>query len=96
MSSDWRPELSKLILELIEIGKNEGFYNTKPVGSDWTRYKHKRAREIGVIISKLENKFGYENLELMKHAHAAICQEFDTAVGSELSGAWDAVGRWQD
>ena len=83
-----KPEVEKLIAELIDIGKRDDFLSERPGGLFNGQCHNIRARAIG----KRLNDIG--GLELMQAAHRRVRKKLGINLTSHLEYAWSDIGQW--
>lgn len=81
-------EADRLVEELIEIGKTDGYLSMRPGGKFNETNKHIRARQIGQEL----NKRG--GMDLMKAANYAVRARLGGVPARELEAAWGYIGNW--
>ncbi len=84
-----RPEIEKLLEELIRIGKDDD-YLALTVGSGFNVDKrHIRARAIGKRMHEVGG------MNLMLWAHKKVQRRLKRQLAEHLEYAWDGVGEWR-
>jgi hypothetical protein len=87
--TDSSSEISELINELIEIGKNYGFLSSVSGGKLNDNGRNIRAREIGARLHELGG------FNLMQEVYYSIRNSLNVAHAAELEVAWKSIGLWQ-
>jgi len=87
--TDSSSEISKLINELMEIGRDDGFLSDVPGDNFNENCRNIRAREIG---AKLHELGGFN---LMQEVYYSIRKSLSVAHAAELEVAWKSIGLWQ-
>lgn len=85
---EMKPEVDKLIDELITIGKKDDYLSEHPGGSFNGQCHHIRARAIG----KRLNEIG--GMDLMLFAHQQVAKKLGSQMSSHLDYAWNEIGGW--
>ncbi len=88
VSPENRKEIDALILELIEIGRNQDYLSERPGGEFNAQCHNIRARAIG----RRFNDVG--GLELMQAVYARVRRKLGSNMASHLEYAWDGIGKW--
>lgn len=83
-----KPEVDRLIGELIRIGKGEDFLSERSGGSFDQTCRHKRAREIGQRMNDLGG------LTLMEYVRDRVKKQLGETLSTHLEYAWDEIGVW--
>ncbi len=83
-----KPEVDKLLDELIKIGKNEDFLSERPIPPFNGQCRHVRARAIGKRLSDIGG------FAMMEFAHRKVRRKLGAQLGGHLEYAWDGVGDW--
>ena len=84
-----RPEVEKLLAELLRIGQTEDFLSERP-GLSYNRdCRHVRTRQIGARLDELGG------LNLMAYVHRQVKRKLGKILGEHLEAAWDKVGPWR-
>ncbi len=83
-----KPEIDKIVEELVSIGKRDDFLSEHPGGPFNMHCRHIRAREIG----KRLNEIG--GVELMDFIQRRIAKRLDANLAAHLSYAWTDIGKW--
>jgi len=91
------PEVEKLLAELVDIGRTDGFISKEPDGK-FEHFRHVRVREIGKELDAIGgtplmrtvcNKYDAIVTEAEKHGTHVI-----NADSAALEIAWDGIGIW--
>ncbi len=83
-----RPQVAKMIDDLIRIGQNEGFLSERPGGSFNIQCRNTRARETG---KQLHNLGGVKLMDfVMRKLQRPLGQE----LCSHLEYCWAEIGEW--
>jgi hypothetical protein len=84
-----KPEVDRLLDELIRIGNNEDYLSEGPFiqGFD-SKSRHIRTREIG---KRLEEIGGFD---LMEAAYNRVRKKLGANMATHLEYAWAEIGRW--
>lgn len=83
-----KPEVDRMVDELVRIGKAEDFLSERPGGSFNAQCRHVRAREIG----KRLNEIG--GFALMEMIYKRIRKQMGAQLASHLSYSWAEIGKW--
>ena len=83
-----KPEIERLINELVRIGKTEDFLSERPGGSFNIQCRHLRTREIGKRLDELGG------IELMEYIQKKISKKLNPNLAAHLGYAWTDVGKW--
>lgn len=83
-----RPEVDRLIHDLIQIGIKEDYLSERPGGAFNQQCRHIRSREIG----KRLNEIG--GLPLMEYAYKKVKSKASKQLAIHLEYAWNEVGEW--
>lgn len=83
-----KPEVNKLVAELIKIGIKEDYLSEQPGSGYNFQCRHLRTREIG----KRLNEIG--GLSLMMWAFEKVRKKAGKVPASHLEYAWQEVGEW--
>lgn len=83
-----KPEVDRMVEELVRIGKAEDFLSERPGGSFNAQCRHVRARDIG----KRLNEIG--GFALMEQIYKRIRKQLGAQLSSHLSYAWADIGKW--
>ncbi|MHB0923458.1 MAG: hypothetical protein ACYC6H_06935 [Bellilinea sp.] len=86
--SELKPEVDRMVQDLIRIGQTEDFLSERPGGSFNAQSRHIRAREIG----KRLNEIG--GFELMEKIYKRVRKQLGAQVATHLSYAWAEIGKW--
>ena len=85
---DRKDEIFDLIEELMAIGKNEDFLSEHPGGAFNRQCRHKRAREIGILLNEIGE------YELMEFVYEKIRRKLGNSLGDHLEFTWGSIGEW--
>lgn len=85
---EYKPEVEKLIAELIKIGKTDDFLSERPGNPFNIKCRHIRAREIG------ERLYEIGSISLMEYAYNKVTKKLGNNLGSHLEYAWSEIGNW--
>jgi hypothetical protein len=81
-------EVTRLLDELVRIGKNEDFLSERP-GAGYNREsRHIRTREIGKRLDEIGG------LALMEYANRHVRRKLGKNLSWHLEAAWKDIGRW--
>lgn len=83
-----RPEVERLLDELIKIGKQDDYLSETPGGTFNVQCRHTRAREIG---RRLHEIGGYA---LMEFGYKRVRKKLGAALSAHLEYAWSEIGDW--
>jgi hypothetical protein len=83
-----KPEVDRMINDLIRIGEREDFLSERSGGSFTAHCRHVRAIEIG----KRLNDIG--GFELMEFVLKKVRKRLGANLSSHLSYAWTDIGKW--
>jgi hypothetical protein len=83
-----RPEVERLVTELINIGIKEDYLSEHPGGGYNMQCRHLRTREIGKRLSELGG------LSLMSWTFERVRKKAGKVAASHLEYAWEDVGEW--
>lgn len=83
-----KPEVDRLIEELLQIGKKEDYLSERPGGAFNGQCHHIRTRQIGKRLHEIGG------LELMQHAHKQVRKKAGGQLSSHLEYAWNEIGGW--
>ncbi len=86
--SQLRPEVERLLTELIQIGKMDDFLSERPGGSFNVQCRHLRAIQIG---KRLDEIGGFA---LMEFARRRIRRSLGAQLTAHLEYCWDGIGKW--
>jgi hypothetical protein len=86
--TEQRPEVERLVDELIRIGRTDDFLSESRGGSFNKDYRHIRARQIGTRLDEIGG------FELMEFVSRRIKKKLGKNLGSHLDYAWTEIGRW--
>jgi hypothetical protein len=81
------PEVDRLVAELMQIGRTDGYLSMQPGGKFNENCRHIRAREIGEAL----NKRG--GMDLMQAAYYRVRAALPDEARS-LESAWGYIGEW--
>lgn len=85
---EMKPEVDKLVEELIRIGKKEDFLSEVPGGQFNGQCRHIRARQIGKRLDEIGG------LDLMLYANKQVHKKIGAQLSSHLEYAWSEIGDW--
>jgi hypothetical protein len=83
-----RPEVKKMIEELIQIGNRDDFLSERPGTPFNLQCRHLRAIEIG---KRLDEIGGWV---LMDYVRRRIAKKMNPTMGEHLGYAWTGIGDW--
>ncbi len=83
-----KPEVDRLLAELIQIGIKDDFLSERPGGNFNGHCHHIRARAIGKRLDEIGG------LELMQYAHKKVRKKLGVNLTAHLEYAWSEIGRW--
>ncbi len=83
-----RPEVEKLLRELVQIGKMEDFLSERPGGAFNYQCRHMRAIQIGKRLDEIGG------LPMMEFARRHIRRSVGVQLISHLDYCWEGVGKW--
>lgn len=83
-----RPEVERLLHELIQIGKVEDYLSERPGSGFNVQCRHVRAIQIG---KRLDEIGGFE---LMEFARRRVQRSLGIQLTSHLDYCWDGIGKW--
>ncbi len=83
-----KPEVDRLIDELMRIGKTEDFLSERPGGGFNRESRHIRARDIGKRLNELGG------LPLMEYANRQVRRKLGKNLSWHLEAAWKDIGDW--
>lgn len=86
--SDRKPEVDKLITELIKVGKMDDFLSERPGGQFNAQCRNMHAREIGQRLHEIGG------VPLMELAYRRVRRSLGKNMAAHLGYAWTDVGRW--
>jgi hypothetical protein len=87
-SRQQKPEVDKLLEELVRIGKVDDYLSERP-GGNFDRYsRHTRARQIGQRLHEIGG------LDLMQWAVKQVRRRLGAQISSHLEYAWNEIGGW--
>ena len=84
-----RPEVNKLLEELVKIGKTDDYLSERPGSPFNAQCRHLRARQIGKRLHEIGG------LELMQYAHQFVRRKIGRGLSDHLEYAWVDVGDWK-
>jgi len=84
-----KKEVSKLLAELVKIGKLDDFLSTQPGGSFNVRCHNIHARRIGERLNDIGG------LELMQAARSHVKGQLKDVMTEHLDYCWQDIGEWQ-
>ena len=84
-----RPEVEKLLEELIKIGKNDDFLAEHPGHGYNSQSRHIRTIFIGRKLNDLAG------MQLMVWVHKKVKRKLKAQLASHLEYAWDGIGSWK-
>jgi hypothetical protein len=87
-SSHDKPEVLRLVNELINIGIKEDYLSEHPGGGYNLQCRHIRTREIGLRLSEIGG------LPLMTWVFDRVRKKAGKVPASHLEYAWQEVGEW--
>lgn len=82
-------EVSKLMEELIRIGRQDDYLSEFPGRGFNAQCRHIRAREIGARLQQVGGN------DLMSWAYRKVRKEAGKPLASHLEYAWKDIGDWQ-
>jgi len=85
---EMKPEVDRMVEELVRIGKGEDFLSERPGGSFNAQCRHVRTREIG----KRLNEIG--GFALMEQIYKRMRKQLGAQLASHLSYSWAEIGKW--
>lgn len=83
-----KPEIDRMMEELVHIGKAEDFLSERSGGSFNAQCRHIRAREIG---KRLDQIGGFA---LMEWVYKRMRKQLGQQLSSHLSYSWADIGKW--
>lgn len=83
-----KPEVERMVEELVRIGQTEDFLSERPGGSFNIQCRHNRAREIGKRLHEIGG------FELMEMVYKRLRKRLGLQLASHLSYAWTDIGKW--
>jgi len=83
-----KPEVVKLVDELVEIGRVDDFLSERPGLPFNSQCRHVQARKIGTRLNEIGG------LELMEYAHKKIQRRLSKNLADHLDYAWSGIGQW--
>ena len=87
-SPQHRAEVSRLIEELIRIGRTDDYLSERPTPPFNLQCRHTRARQIGQRLDELGN------LALMNYAYRQTRRKVGKQLSAHLEYCWTDIGRW--
>lgn len=81
-------EVTRLLDELVRIGKNEDFLSERPGGAFNRESRHIRTRDIGKRLHDLGG------LKLMEYANRHVRRKLGKNLSWHLEAAWKDIGDW--
>jgi hypothetical protein len=84
-----RPEVEKMLAELLRIGQTEDFLSERPGGSYNRDCRHIRTCQIGARLHEIGG------INLMGYVHRQVKRKLGKTLGEHLEAAWDRVGDWR-
>jgi hypothetical protein len=84
-----KPEMEKLLAELLVIGKKDDFLSEHPGGPFNMQCRHTRAKAIGKRL------YDMGGMPLMDFIHRRVRRKIGAVLASHLEYAWDGVGEWK-
>jgi hypothetical protein len=89
VSTSLRPEVDRLLEELVKIGKSDDFLSEHMGGPFNSQYRHNRARQIGKRLHDIGG------LALMQYAQQYVRRKTNKQLAEHLEYAWADVGDWK-
>lgn len=84
-----KPEVDKLLAELVKIGRTEDFLS-EHLGSGFnSQYRHVRT----IMIGRRLNDIG--GFDLMAWVYKKVRRKLKSQLASHLEYAWDGIGKWR-
>ena len=83
-----KPEVDRMIDDLVRIGKNEDFLSERTGGSFNSQYRHIQARDIGKRLDEIGG------IALMEHAQKRVRKKLGDNLAAHLAYAWTDIGKW--
>lgn len=83
-----KPEVDRLLDELLRIGKADDFLSERPGGGFNRECRHIRAREIGKRLDELGG------LQLMEFANRHVRRKLGKNLSWHLEASWKDIGNW--
>lgn len=83
-----KPEVDRLLEELIHIGKMEDYLSERPGGAFNGQCHNIRARQIGARLNEIGG------MDLMQLAHKQVRKKLGVQLSSHLEYAWNEIGGW--
>jgi hypothetical protein len=81
-------EVTRLLDELVRIGKTEDFLSERPGGAFNRDSRHIRARDIGVRLNDIGG------LRMMEYANRYVRRKLGKNLSWHLEAAWKDIGDW--
>jgi hypothetical protein len=81
-------EVTRLLDELVRIGKTEDFLSERPGGAFNRDSRHIRTREIGMRLHDLGG------VKLMEYTNRHIRRKLGKNLSWHLEAAWKGIGDW--
>jgi hypothetical protein len=83
-----KPEVERMIEDLVRIGKQEDFLSERSGGSFNSQYRHVRAREIGARLDEIGG------VALMEYVQKRVRKKLGENMAAHLAYAWTDIGKW--
>lgn len=83
-----KPEVERMVEELVRIGRTEDFLSERPGGSFNSQCRHVRSREIGQRLNEIGG------FALMEMINKRIKKQLGAQAASHLSYSWADIGKW--
>lgn len=83
-----KPEVDRLIEELVRLGKVEDYLSERPGGAFNGQCHNIRARQIGKRLHEIGG------LELMQMAHRQVRRKLGAQLSAHLEYCWNEIGGW--
>jgi len=84
-----RPDVEKMLDELIKIGREDDFLSERPGYGFNSQCRNVRAITIGRQLNTIGG------MTLMVWVHKKVKRRLKTQLASHLEYAWDGVGEWR-
>lgn len=81
-------EVTRMLDELVRIGKTDDFLSERPGGAFNRESRHIRAREIGKRLDEIGG------LGLMEYANRYVRRKLGKNLSWHLEAAWKDIGSW--
>ena len=81
-------DVTRMLEELVRIGKTEDFLSERPGGAFNRDSRHIRAREIGTRLHELGG------VKLMEYANRHVRRKLGKNLSWHLEAAWKDIGDW--